>query len=358
MNWNDIYTDKRFGTTTRIGDARTEYQRDFDRLVFYSCFRRLQNKTQVFPLPGFVFVHNRLTHSLEVSCVAKSIGKIVGENIIKKYNLTSDKDVNFYRYDLANVLSAAALAHDIGNPPFGHSGEKAISKYFLDSSSTIIESGKVLRNYYKENHWSDLINFEGNANGLRLLTNDFVGKRPGGLRLTYTTLASIIKYPCSSSCLGKGDGIHTKKFNYFHSEKKSFQSICKETNMIEIVNEDGGEKRYKRHPFVYLLEVADDICYSLIDIEDAHRIGILNQLDVETILKDVIECVNKGMQEKTYSNIQSIFNDAESIDDRNDRISFLRAKCINILTILASEIFISKSDEIIKGDFSCITSKT
>lgn len=158
MNWNNIFSDERTGTDTKTDDGRSEYQRDFDRLIFSAGFRRLQNKTQVFPLPGIAFVHNRLTHSLEVSCVGRSLGKIVGPHIAK---LVKPENKIFYQYELPNVIAAACLGHDIGNPPFGHSGEKAIIKFFVDNEKLEIE-GHGLRTLFDKREWADLINFEGN----------------------------------------------------------------------------------------------------------------------------------------------------------------------------------------------------
>jgi dGTPase len=197
MNWENLYSNKRTGTETITPDARSEYQRDFDRLIFCPGFRRLQNKTQVFALPGVAFVHNRLTHSLEVSSVGRSLGKIIGSWITKNYRL-DDKSINFYINELHNVIAAACLAHDIGNPPFGHSGENAISKYFIENKDELLDKDrrvkKKLNEYFTPEEWMDLVNFEGNANGLRFLTHNFYSKTPGGLRLTYTTLAATLKY--------------------------------------------------------------------------------------------------------------------------------------------------------------------
>ena len=196
MNLNQLYSARRTGKTGVSKDIRTDYQRDFDRLIFSSPFRRLQNKTQVFPLPGSTFVHNRLTHSLEVASVGRSIGKLVGGRIadLHKEELEGDA-AEFYKYHLSEVIAAGCLAHDIGNPAFGHSGEKAISHYFLH--------GNVDKEKFSSNEWQDLTHFEGNANALRILTHQLNGRLPGGFRLTYTTLATILKYPCGSNGTNK-----------------------------------------------------------------------------------------------------------------------------------------------------------
>ncbi len=291
MEWNNIFTEKQvFVESFRITeDNRSKYQRDFDKLVFYSGFRRLQNKTQVFPLPGIAFVHNRLTHSFEVASVGRSLGKLAGERIAKDIKGLDNEAQIFYRFELPNVIAAGCLAHDIGNPPFGHSGEKAIAKYFIDNANIEIENKKTLRNYFDLAFWEDLITFEGNANGFRVLTNNFYNKNEGGLNLTLTTLASTLKYPCSSTQIDKNK-IHTKKYNYFQSEIIAFLEVCKETNMKI---DKYGPKSYFRHPFTYLVEAADDICNTIVDLEDAHRIGILSYDKVSGLLSKLIRCVVK-----------------------------------------------------------------
>ena len=173
MDWNTIISNERTGINSRsTNEIRTNFQRDFDRIIFSSAFRRLQNKTQVFPLPGSTFVHNRLTHSLEVASVGRSLGKSVGEQLINK-GVVKDSDKDFYGFELQNVVASACLAHDIGNPPFGHSGESAISDYFRQNAETLVENGQILKDYFSENEWSDLTTFEGNANSFRVLTNHF-----------------------------------------------------------------------------------------------------------------------------------------------------------------------------------------
>lgn len=218
MNWETIFTTQRIGQEKETGGPRSGFQRDFDRLIFSSAFRRLQNKTQVFPLPGSTFVHNRLTHSLEVASVGRSLGSIVGAKISSEMGDKSGDSYEFYRYELSNVVAAACLAHDIGNPAFGHSGEKAISSYFINNAQTLIE-GKELKSFFNEKEWADISNFEGNANAIRILTHTFKGRLMGGLGLTYTTIASIMKYPCEATGTDK-QFKHRKKFGFFQSEKK------------------------------------------------------------------------------------------------------------------------------------------
>jgi dGTPase len=192
MILNSLFTHQRTGNHPAIPASRTDFQRDFDRIIFSAAFRRLQNKTQVFPLPGSVFVHNRLTHSLEVSSVGRSLGSAVGDFIFHNFKGDLDKNAeNFYQHNLHNVIAAACLCHDVGNPAFGHSGEDAIASYFEKNE-------KDLKQKFTEKEWADLVNFEGNANAIRVLTHQQNGKDEGGTQLTYTTLASIAKYPCEA----------------------------------------------------------------------------------------------------------------------------------------------------------------
>src|SRR5215211_987114 len=239
MQFENIYTEKRVGSDKIPAGARSGFQRDFDRLIFSSAFRRLQNKTQVFPLPGTAFVHNRLTHSLEVASVGRSLGKMIGERISSAYKSKNEEAYEFYRYELANVIAAACLAHDIGNPAFGHSGEKAISAYFIENGAYKID-GQPLQDFFSANEWKDLSNFEGNANAVRILTHSYRGRFRGGFGLTYTTIASILKYPCESIAVSK-EYKHRKKYGFFQTEKETVEKIVQEVGMI----------RESTEPFIY-----------------------------------------------------------------------------------------------------------
>ncbi len=281
MHWNHLFSPIRLGVEDRpiYNDLiRNPYQQDYDRLIFSSPFRRLQNKTQVFPLPGSVFVHNRLTHSLEVACVGRSLGNIIGHRIADEYPEEGDLFTHFYRNEMGSVISAACIAHDIGNPPFGHSGEKAISTYFADLEG---ELRKLLEENFNQSQWNDLTNFEGNANGLRLLTHQFKERSQGGLRLTYTTLAAMVKYPCESAIGLDKSRKSRSKFGFFHSEIETYQKIAAE---LKITATSDHPKAYVRHPFVYLVEAADDICYQVIDWEDAHRLKIISTEEAQNQL--------------------------------------------------------------------------
>jgi len=330
MDFNKWFCDKRTGkeNINTHPDPRTEYQRDFDRIIFSSAFRRLQNKTQVFPLPGSVFVHNRLTHSLEVASVGRSLGSLVGNYLIDTYKSDIDEKVqNNFRYSLYNVIASAALCHDIGNPAFGHSGEDAIANFFIRNKGN-------LESKFSPEQWQDFLNFEGNANAIRVLTHQQPGKSEGGLKLTYTTLASIAKYPCESQAIDKTKDkskkrLNRKKFGFFTSEKRTFLDIAANTGMKQ---EIGEFISFKRHPFVWLVEAADDICYSIIDLEDGHRLGII---DSETYSKYMLDLID-NLQVDSITNVRSQLG---KLKDRNDRASYLRAKAINSLTISAVNQF-------------------
>ncbi|HUQ96274.1 MAG TPA: dNTP triphosphohydrolase, partial [Chitinophagaceae bacterium] len=231
MQFETLFTEKRVGSDKIPTGQRSGFQRDFDRIIFSSAFRRLQNKTQVFPLPGTAFVHNRLTHSLEVASVGRSLGKIVGEQISGSFKNKNEEAYEFYRYELSNVIAAACLAHDIGNPAFGHSGEKAISAYFKEHATDAINN-QPLQSLFDTREWNDLCTFEGNANAVRVLTHAFRGRFKGGFGLTYTTIASILKYPCESVAVNKAFK-HRKKWGFFRTEQETVSLIAAELGLIQ-----------------------------------------------------------------------------------------------------------------------------
>lgn len=342
MDWQTCFTEKRTGVDHHKSGNRTEYQRDFDRIIFASSFRRLQDKTQIFPLPGNKFVHNRLTHSLEVASVGRSLGNIIGAHIANNAVGTDAEAQYFYRSDLPWVIAAACLAHDIGNPSFGHSGEKAISSYFVDCADQKIGPA-TLKSYFDDKEWQDLITFEGNANALRILTHQFNGRSKGGLRLTYPTLASILKYPCESTAVDKGYK-HRKKYGFFQAEKDTFLDIVGELGMTR---ESEDEIVFQRHPFVYLVEAADDICYRIIDMEDAHRLNIIPKPVIANAFLNIMESI--GRPEDDMDKIKKTY---ASIADDNDSITYLRAKSINTLTLESSDVFKANTDAILNGTFN------
>jgi dGTPase len=336
MRLNKLFSDTRTGKPNPITseDPRTEFQRDFDRIIFSSSFRRLQNKTQVFPLPGSLFVHNRLTHSLEVASVGRSLGSLVGAFINKKYSADLDDNAKiFYKHSLYNVISSACLCHDIGNPAFGHSGEDAIASFFTKNETD-------LKPLFTNAEWSDFINFEGNANAIRVLTQKQQGKDEGGAKLTYATLASIAKYPCES--IGKDKNfVYRKKLGFFQSEKTTFMDIAEKTQMIK---DDSNPLIYYRHPFVWLVEAADDICYNIIDLEDAHRLGIIDSRTCEELLTFLISCIDIDDASMVQKKLTKLKN-------KNDRIAYLRAKSINSLTLKATQVYEDNFDAILDGSF-------
>lgn len=334
IDLNKLYSDKRTGVNnpTTFSEQRTEFQRDFDRIIFSSAFRRLQNKTQVFPLPGSVFVHNRLTHSLEVASVGRSLGSLIGQTIAEKYkNELTTESIEFYKYNLYNVIASACLCHDIGNPAFGHSGEDAIASYFAKNENE-------LKSRFSNDEWADLINFEGNANAIRVLTQQQIGKSEGGLKLTYSTLSAIAKYPCESSGKDKSF-IYRKKFGFFQAEKQTFMKIAENTQMIK---DDSNPLIYLRHPFVWLVEAADDICYNIIDFEDAHRLSIVEHSHCIDLLRNLVSCIG-------VDDIDRLNEQLNKIKDRNDRVSYLRAKSISALTIRAKNIYEENIEEFLNG---------
>lgn len=327
MNWDRLLSAKRFGMEhfeNAKKHERTEYQRDYDRLIFSSPFRRLQNKTQVFPLPGSVFVHNRLTHSLEVSSVGRSLGENIARQLRKKYPTSAA-----HFEEIGAIVSAACLAHDLGNPPFGHSGEKAISTFFSEGA------GYYLKTVVEEEggRWSDFTSFEGNANAIRLLMHQFRGRRKGGFAMTYATLASIVKYPYSSA-LSNGKN----KFGFFASEEEDYRRIAGDLGIIELKEEP---LRFARYPLVYLVEAADDICYQVMDIEDAHKLHLISTEKAKELLLGFFAGETRRKRQETLS----------FVNDVNEQIAYLRAAVIGLLVDACSDIFIANEEKILSGTF-------
>lgn len=332
MNWNDLISAKRFGQEEKeykdTLQIRSQFQRDYDRLIFSSPFRRLQNKTQVFPLPGRIFIHNRLTHSLEVASVGRSMGNIAASHLRSSVDI-EDKDL---LSEIGSIVAAACLAHDLGNPPFGHSGEEGISHFFRDGK------GQKLQKYMNEEQWKDLTNFEGNANAFRLLTHTFNGRREGGFAMTYSTLSSIVKYPFDSTASPKG-----KKYGFFQSEKEHYKKVAEELG-IKKISED--KERYARHPLVYLVEAADDVCYQIMDIEDAHKLKIISTEKAKQLLLNYFDNSND------ISFIDTINKNLKIVTDKNEQISYLRASVIGKLTEECSMVFWDNHNSILEGSYN------
>ena len=331
MNWNQLISNRRLGQEHRHPerhDDRTEFKRDYDRLIFSAPFRRMQNKTQVFPLPGSVFVHNRLTHSLEVASVGMSLGNDVSQQILAK---NSDSIGPLFA-EIGQIVATACLAHDMGNPPFGHSGEKAIQTFFTEGK------GGYLREKVSDEFWNDITHFEGNANAFRLLTHQFCGRRPGGFVMTYSTLASIVKYPFSSLLAGKKG-----KFGFFGSEAPTYKRIADEMGII-CHSEPGHPLRYARHPLVYLVEAADDICYEIMDLEDAYKLKILSFAEASELMLNFFDAET---QQKILNRIAN-----EQLTDDNEKIQYLRACVIGKLENECVRTFVDHETEILSGSFT------
>ena len=330
MQWERLICNKRLGMEryrTSSAQTRSDFQRDFDRLVFSSPFRRLQNKTQVFPLPGSIFVHNRLTHSLEVSSVGKSLANEVYIQLQPKYAGTAAAEKLSH---IVEIVGAACLAHDMGNLPFGHSGERAISAYFAEGNGKKLQE-KILN---EGGRYEDFLHFEGNANAMRLLTHQFIGRRKGGFALTYSTLASIIKYPYSSVYAGKKG-----KFGFFQSEEEAYLRIA---NELGISRNPEDANRFVRYPLVYLVEAADDICYQIMDIEDAYKLHILTTEEAIRLLLNFFE----------GERLDHIVRVMKMVDDTNEQIAYLRSCIIGLLVDECSRIFLENEEDILSGTYN------
>lgn len=333
MNWNTLLSAHRYhpGSPASLFHShdRSQFQRDYDRLIFSSPFRRLQNKTQVFPLPGNIFVHNRLTHSLEVASVGRSLGNKIAQFL--KQNRIQMENPELLE-EIGTIVSSACLAHDLGNPPFGHSGEEAISYFFSEGE------GRYFKKLLSDEEWTDLSHFEGNANAFRLLTHSFNGRRPGGYTMTYTTLASIVKYPFESTCAThKGF-----KYGFFQSEKEIFRQVAEELGLLQV---EEHPLQYVRHPLVYLVEAADDICYQIMDIEDSHKMRILSYDETTAILENFYD------KNEDKEDLKIIARTFKVVTDKNERIAFLRAGIINKLINACADVFCNNYEAIMEGTF-------
>ncbi len=330
MHWEQLISARRLGIKSS-GDKnsleeRSAFQRDYDRIIFSSPFRRLQNKTQVFPLPGSVFVHNRLTHSLEVASVGRSLGNIIAQKLLASGEVANSSLMG----ELGAIVSSACLAHDMGNPPFGHSGEEALSAFFSNGPCSRFEQ------HMNEREWCDLTNFEGNANAFRLLAHQFEGRREGGFALTYSTLASIVKYPFESVLKGG------KKYGFFQSEKALYRQIAEE---LGICKRGDDPVEYCRHPLVYLVEAADDICYQVMDVEDAHKLKILSTGQVRELYM--------GFYDLQYDHelLRRIERTLEVVTDVNEQAGYLRAGVIGKLVNECAGLFWDNREMMLEGTF-------
>ena len=338
MNWEHLLSLKRFGDTKKRwrkdqDETRLGFEVDYDRIIFSAAFRSLQDKTQVVPLPIHMgvhkdFVHTRLTHSLEVSVVGRSLGRMAGKAILEKHP-SLEKEHHFHFNDFGAIVAAAALAHDIGNPPFGHSGEKAIGVFFENGP------GKKYQEILAEKEFQDLVDFEGNANGFKLLTESREGV-PGGLRLSYATLGAFMKYPKESLPKKPSKHISDKKFGFFQAEKELFFDVAEELQLLEKPMANG--RSFYRHPLTYLVEAADDICYTIIDFEDGINRGFIPE---EYALEYLIKLVKDRINTNKYHQMKHT----------PDRISYLRALAINTLLQEAVSLFVANEEAIREGTF-------
>ena len=332
MNWEQLLSLKRFGDTQkrpRIAqdETRLGFEVDFDRIIFSSAFRSLQDKTQVIPLSGIDFVHTRLTHSLEVSVVGRSLGRLVGKVLLERHpNLV---ELGYTFNDFGAIVAAASVTHDIGNPPFGHSGEKAIGEYFKNGKGQKFKADLTPKEY------QDLIDFEGNANGFKILTESREGIF-GGLRLSYATLGAFMKYPKESLPKKPTTHIVDKKYGFFQSEKEAFLDVAKELGLKQ--KSEGKDVAFYRHPLAYLVEAADDICYTIIDFEDGINLGLI---DEDYALEYLIKLVKNNIDSAKY----------HSLRHKKDRVSYLRALAISTLINEAVDIFLANEDSILNGTF-------
>ena len=340
MEWKKLLTRKRLGknkSEEQTAQTRTCFQQDYDRLVFSSPFRRLKDKTQVFPLSKHDYVRTRLIHSLEVSCVGRSLGSLVGKQIIERHkqSLVDARQKEglepFDASDFGDIVSAACLAHDLGNPPFGHAGEGAIAKAF-DSWD------KKDRTDLTDIQRKDFLEFEGNAQGFRLLTRLEMYPKPGGMQLTCPTLAAFTKYPRESSCIPKGklDKYKGKKsiakFGFFQSEKGLFSQVAK---TVGLIRRDEDTAWWARHPLAFLVEAADDICYHIIDLEDGYRMGYISYSETKDLL----------------NRIAQLSNPDENLHSDGEKIKRLRAKAINKLVLETTALFLDMEDDLLSGTF-------
>ena len=322
MNWQQLLTPIRLGLENfhdRKRDNRNQFQRDYDRLIFSAPFRRLQNKTQYSATGKRFCPQSAYTQFRGCKC-RPFIGNECGE-AHRRENIK-------YLDEIGAIVSAACLAHDLGNPPFGHSGETAIATYFSEGE------GLFLKDKLTENEWADFTRFDGNANAFRLLTHQFNGRRPGGFVLTYSTLASIVKYPYASIYADE----QKQKFGFFTSEQKNYGRIAEE---MGISREKNNPNRYVRHPLVYLVEAADDICYQVMDIEDAHKLKILTTDETQELYFHFFE----------EERLRKIKENIAIVSDVNEQIAYLRSSVIGQLVSECSQVFLDNEAAIMNGDF-------
>jgi dGTPase len=322
MNWIQLLSSQRLNQKSDSTEStRSTFEQDYDRIVFSHPFRRLQDKTQVHPLPEHDFVHTRLTHSLEVSSVGRSLGRRVGEVLIQRHTEVASK---FSSHDFGTVVASASLAHDLGNPPFGHSGEDGLSDYFLH------HEGKKYKPHFTDAEWADLTNFEGNAQGFRILNKS----QYQGLRLSVATLGAFTKYPCPALFTERNKSKKSqKKFGFFQTEQALFDQTAEKLGLIK-----NAEHVWARHPLAFLVEAADDICYNIIDLEDGCRLGLVSVNDTIGLLAGILR---QDFNPDKAARIKSL----------DEKIGVLRAMAIGKLINDVVEVFLQHENEILAGQF-------
>ncbi|WP_107865434.1 deoxyguanosinetriphosphate triphosphohydrolase [Agitococcus lubricus] len=324
MSWPKLLNPARLGSRKAHDEtARSPFHKDYDRIVFSGGFRRLNRKTQVHPLAQHDAVHTRLTHSLEVSCVGRSLGMLAADKIIDQLpHWVSPADVGA-------IIQAACLAHDIGNPPFGHAGEYAIRDWFLQPAQAHLIA------LLAPAQAADLCQFEGNAQGLRILSQLEYHPNEGGMRLTYATLGAYLKYPWLSQPLSGGVASHKRaKFGCYHTEKHLLATIAEQLGLVQ-----QGDFRWCRHPLAYLLEAADDICYTLIDLEDGLALGMLRYEEIEPLFLQLLDDLPPPPELR-----QTV--------PAPQKIAALRGKAIEKLVNAVSEAFAQQQEALLTGQLT------
>lgn len=333
MAWRQLLSRRRLSFTGEFRDNapqpqphRSSFERDWDRILFSTAFRRMHDKTQVFPLPDNDVVHSRLTHSLEVASVGRSLAKNVGRVVLERHpDLAALVDV----HDFGDIVAAGCLAHDIGNPPLGHAGESAIGSYFQSAE------GRAATSALSPRERDDLEHFEGNAQGFRVLTRLQL-ESDGGLHLTAATLAAFSKYPREAGAeLRRGGQISTKKHGFFQHDAQTFTALARETGLVPL--DPGGAAMWARHPLAFLVEAADDICYSILDIEDGVRLDHVDAAAAETLLAALAPSIDSTR--------------LDACSSRVERIGYLRARAIGRLIDQCVEVFLDREAEMLAGTY-------
>ena len=346
MTWDRLLCSTRSRQTVRknANDVRTDFRKDYHRIIGSASFRRLQDKTQVFPLDRGDFVRTRLTHSLEVSSFAESVGDTALRRLMDEGHAEITHEI---REACCDILRCAGLIHDIGNPPFGHFGEFTIREWFSEHLSCLTYKDKPLSELLSPQMRCDLLNFEGNAQALRVLTKLHYLIDEHGMNLTYALLNTVIKYPVSSLGIDKKSGdIKTKKMGYYLTEEELYKDIVSETGAVGC-----------RYPLTFLLEAADDIAYKTADIEDAVKKGMISYSE---LLEELNEKVSKSESEANKSTLQSAAEklmhcyekavEGSMPDPERNAVQNWTISMQSVLIYAASDAFVDNYDAIMRGE--------